>query len=67
VHLKRPGVPEALAAILGGVCVTAGLRLTGYSDAGLWTANTLGLLASCAAFALAFVVRSRRPRNAESG
>jgi SSS family solute:Na+ symporter len=68
LHSGRPGVPEALAAIGGGVVVTAAVRLGGVPAAGLWNANTLGLVASAIAFGAVFLVRRRRraPRAVRS-
>jgi SSS family solute:Na+ symporter len=60
LHSTRPGVPEALAAIVGGVIVTAAARLAGVSTTGAWNANTWGLLASGAAFGIAFAFRRIR-------
>jgi len=57
LHSRRPGVPEALAAIAGGVTVVAVLRLTGASVTGFWNASTLGLLASAVLFGGVFVAR----------
>ena len=57
LHSRRPGVPEALAAIAGGVTVVAVLRLTGASATGFWNASTLGLLASAVLFGGVFVAR----------
>ena len=57
LHSRRPGVPEALAAIAGGVTVVAVMRLTGASATGFWNASTLGLLASAVLFGGIFVAR----------
>jgi SSS family solute:Na+ symporter len=60
LHSRRPGVPEALAAIAGGVTVVAALRLAGVTTSGFWNANTWGLLASAALFGIVFAVRKGR-------
>lgn len=60
LHTARAGVPEALAAILGGVCVTAALRLGGVAGSGIWTATSIGLLASAGLFVLVLLVRSTK-------
>jgi len=48
--------------------VTAAVRLGGVPAAGLWNANTLGLVASAIAFGAVFLVRRRRrvPRAVRS-
>ena len=63
LYLARPGTPEALAAILGGVSLTAALRLGGYTGTGVWTANTLGLVTSAVLFGVVLLVRTRRMRR----
>jgi SSS family solute:Na+ symporter len=60
LYLRRPGVPEALAAIVAGVSVTAGLRLGGYGGAGLTAATSLGLLASGILFLGVLAFRTSR-------
>jgi SSS family solute:Na+ symporter len=57
LHSRRPGVPEALAAIAGGVTVVAVLRLLGTPALGFWNPSTLGLLASAVLFGLVFAAR----------
>lgn len=59
IHSTRPGVPEALAAIAGGVSASVALRLAGVPTAGLWNAYTLGLLASGLVFAVVALARRR--------
>lgn len=60
LHSKKPGVPEALGAIAGGVTVVAALRLAGVAASGFWNANTWGLLTSAAVFTAVFVARRIR-------
>jgi SSS family solute:Na+ symporter len=59
IHTARPGVPEALAAIAGGVSASVALSLAGMPTAGLWNAYTLGLLASAVVFAVVALARRR--------
>lgn len=59
LHTRRPGTPEALAAIGGGVATVVAARLAGFSGMGLWTPNTLGLLVSALVFAGLFALRRR--------
>jgi SSS family solute:Na+ symporter len=60
LYVERPGVPEALAAIVGGVSVTAGLQFAGYVGTGIWAANTFGILASAGALGAVLLARNRR-------
>ncbi len=64
LHVRRAGVPEALAAIGGGVSVALALRLAGVAASGIWNAYTWGLLASALAFTLSL---GRSIRNQKSG
>jgi len=58
LHTKRPGVPEAMAAIGVGIAVLFYARLQGLSTISrLLDPTLLGILASGIAFALVFVVR----------
>jgi len=59
LHTRRPGIPEAMAAIAGGVTVVATLRLAGVASSGFWNASTWGLTASAVAFAAVYVARRR--------
>ena len=59
LHSRRAGVPEALAAIGAGVTALIAARLAPPLP-GIWTPNTLGLIASGAAFAAILVARARR-------
>jgi len=63
LHVRTAGVPEALAAIGGGVAVSVALRLWGVETAGTLNAYTWGLVASALAFTLALAVRKRRRRS----
>ncbi len=64
LHSRRPGTPEALAAISAGVAVLVVLRLTGMAGGAAWHATWIGIAASAVAFALRFaagkVWRARR-------
>ncbi len=59
LHTRRPGIPEAMAAIACGVTVVATLRLAGVATSGFWNASTWGLTVSAMAFAAVYVVRRR--------
>jgi SSS family solute:Na+ symporter len=63
LHVRTAGVPEALAAVGGGVSVALALRLAGVSAAGFWNPYTWGLLASALAFAFVLVMRKQRRRS----
>jgi SSS family solute:Na+ symporter len=64
LHTKRPGVPEAMAAIGVGIAVLFYARLQGLSTISrLLDPTLLGILASGLAFALVFAVR--RPARRE--
>jgi SSS family solute:Na+ symporter len=56
LYTRRPGVPEAMAAIAGGVVVAIALRLMGVSVAGFWNVYTWGLLVSGMAFVTVFAI-----------
>lgn len=56
IHTRRPGTPEALAAVAGGVGVVALMRLAAL-ERGVWNASTMGLIVSGVAFALVVVRR----------
>jgi SSS family solute:Na+ symporter len=61
LHTRRPGVPEALAAIAAGVTGLFALRMSAVTGISRWLDPTaLGIVASAAAFALLFALR--RPR-----
>ncbi len=58
LHSRRAGVPEALAAIGVGVTALVAARLAPPMP-GIWTPNTLGLIASAAAFGMVLIGRIR--------
>jgi SSS family solute:Na+ symporter len=61
LHTRRPGVPEALAAIGVGVTTLFAVRLSSLGEISRWLDPTaLGIVASAAAFGLLFVLRSGR-------
>ena len=61
LYSRRPGIPEALAAIGAGVGVLVVLRLTPWGAAiGSWSPSTLGLIASAVLFGALFVARAVR-------
>jgi SSS family solute:Na+ symporter len=58
LHSRRPGVPEALAAIGVGVTALFAVRMSALGEISRWLDPTaLGILASAAAFAIVFIVR----------
>ena len=57
LHSRRPGVPEAIAAIGAGVAVALAAKLAGISGDFAWYATWLGIFASVSAFVLVFLVR----------
>jgi SSS family solute:Na+ symporter len=61
LHTRRPGVPEALAAIGVGVSVLLSVWLARRSGVGpearLFDPTLLGILASAVAFAVVFAIR----------
>jgi len=61
LHTRRPGVPEALAAIGAGVTVLFAVRMSALGQISPWLDPTaLGIVASAIAFGLLFVVRIGR-------
>jgi SSS family solute:Na+ symporter len=61
LHTRRPGVPEALAAIGAGVTALFAVRMSALSTVSRWLDPTaLGIVASAVAFALLFALRRRR-------
>jgi SSS family solute:Na+ symporter len=63
LHTRRPGVPEALAAIGVGISVLLAMQLSGAAGRGLLLDPTLiGIAASGVAFAAVFWVRTPRAR-----
>jgi len=63
LHSRRPGTPEALAAIGTGVAVALAARLAGISGDFAWYATWLGIFASATVFALVFAVRGMRRQS----
>ncbi|MGD2134597.1 MAG: sodium:solute symporter family protein [Gemmatimonadales bacterium] len=59
IHTRRPGVAEAVGAVLGGVGLVVVVRLAGL-ERGVWNASTLGLIASAATFLLVLAIRRLR-------
>ena len=59
LYTRRAGTPEALAAIGVGVTALVAARLAP-PLAGVWTPNTVGLVASVLAFAILLVARTRQ-------
>lgn len=58
LHSRRPGVPEALAAIGVGVTVLFAVRLSALGEISRWLdPAALGIMASAVAFAVVFSVR----------
>lgn len=58
LHTRRPGVPEALAAIGVGVTVLVAIRMSALGELSPWFNPTaLGIAASAVAFGVVFVVR----------
>jgi solute:Na+ symporter, SSS family len=58
LHTRRPGVPEALAAIGFGVTARFATEWSGLSAASPWLDSTLlGIIASGVAFAIVFTIR----------
>ncbi len=60
LYSRRPGVPEALAAIAGGIGALTAARLWGGDLPDLLNPNTLGLLGSALLFAAVVWIRRRR-------
>ncbi len=64
LHTRRPGVPEALAAVGAGVAGLFAVHMSDLGEASRWLDPTaLGIVASGAAFGLVFLVRSRTVRR----
>ncbi len=68
LFLRRAGTPEALAAIAAGVSVLLAARLAPSAlpwlpAGGIWSPNTLGLLASAVVFSVFLIARARRGRR----
>ena len=66
LHSRRPGVPEAIAAIGAGVAVALAAKLAGISGDFAWYATWLGILVSATAFVLVFAVRGVKRERTES-
>jgi len=66
LHTRRPGPPEALAAIASGVTVLFAVRLSRLGEASRWLDPTaLGILASAVVFGIVFLIR--RGKSAHRG
>jgi hypothetical protein len=66
LHSRRPGVPEALAAIGVGIVVLFSVQLSGISQASrLPDPSLIAIAASGAAFGVVFLLR-RYPRGPEA-
>lgn len=63
LHSRKPGVPEAIAAIGAGVAVALAARLAGISGDYAWYATWLGIFASATIFVIVFAVRSLRRQS----
>jgi SSS family solute:Na+ symporter len=63
LHSRRPGTPEALAAIAGGVVTVLAARLVGITGDYAWYATWLGIFVSANAFVIVFAVRGMRARK----
>jgi SSS family solute:Na+ symporter len=63
LYSRRPGTPEALAAIGGGVATVLAARLAGAGTSGFWSPSTLGLVVSAVLFAFVLLVRGRKRRR----
>jgi SSS family solute:Na+ symporter len=59
LHVRRAGVAEALAAIVGGVVLALALRLMGVATSGVANAYTWGLVGSAVVFAVVLLLRRR--------
>lgn len=61
LYLRRPGVPEAMAAVAGGVAVLMAARLADLDLPSTLGPNTLGLVGSALLFGLVLWLRRARP------
>lgn len=67
LHSRRPGVPEALAAIGVGVAVLFAVQISALGTISVWLEPTaLGIGASAVAFAVVFALRRHRPPDRSS-
>ena len=66
LHSRRPGTPEALAAIAGGVITVLAARVAGITGGAAWYATWLGIFASATIFAIVSAVRGWRRARARS-
>jgi len=58
LHTRRPGVPEALAAIGVGITTLFAVQMSSIGEISRWLDPTaLGILGSAAAFAIVFLIR----------
>ena len=68
LHTRRPGVPEALAAIGAGVTALFAVRMASLTEISRWLDPTaIGIIASALAFALLFALRGGRARQPLKG
>ena len=68
LHSRRPGVPEALAAIGAGVTGLIAVRMARWSEVSPWLDPTaLGMLVSAIAFGMVFALRRSRHARSTGG
>lgn len=67
LHTRRPGVPEAIAAIAVGITVLLALQLTRVGGSPLLDPTLVGITASGVAFVVVFWLRSLATRRAGLG
>lgn len=64
LHTRRPGVPEALAAIGAGITVLVAVRMSALGEVSRWLDPTaLGIGASAVAFGVVFLLRREDSRG----
>ena len=68
LHTRRPGVPEALAAVAAGVTALFAVRMSSLGEVSRWFDPTaLGILASAVVFGALFAARVRTGRIGSTG